>query len=561
MLKKLNALIPILVWLIFLQSNTSLAQSDHTGEKRVTGTYAITNATIIPSPGKIISNATLVFRDGLILEIGKNPKIPMDAQEIKGDSLFVYPGFISLAANLGVCEPEKVEKPDDFDPENPPADYAGITPYQVVLEHWDPKSDEIHQWRGLGFTMAQVLPYGEMLPGKTAVVIHGEKDNFNIIKNNAAIFAQFRTRRRTYPATTLGMMAKWRELYKKAHLAIEREQIFANENAGVIRPKKDPVLEAFYPVIDRKIPVVFEADNELELLRILQLKKELGFSLLLTDIHEGKHLIPEIQGSGAHVALSLKLPDDKASKKELEDPSPTQVANLKRVQEAYKDALQLAGAFEKAGIGFGFSTQRLEKGDFFKNIRLMVENGLSEAGALAALTENPAEILGISDYSGRIGKGKWANLVLTTDTLFHEDAEVKMVVADGYVFEYEDRETNAAKTKALEGVWEYTSETPGGKSDGLITLEKEGENWKGTITIDDPEGSGEITKKLEDIEVKKDEVSFSFRVMVKGQKLTVHIEGTWNKEKMDGEMKVKDFGSFPIKAKKKPETSAKTWKL
>ncbi|MDN3670844.1 amidohydrolase family protein [Echinicola jeungdonensis] len=561
MLKRLNALIQLLVWFFFLQSSLSLAQSDNTGKKRITGTYAITNATIIPSPGKIISNATLVFKDGLIIEVGKNPNIPIDAKEIKGDSLYVYPGFISLAANIAVCEPEKIKKPDDFDPINPPSDYGGITPYRNAIDYWNPKSEEISQWRGLGFTMAQILPYGELLPGKTALVIHGDNSNSNYVIKDSGLFSQFRTRRRTYPGTTLGMMAKWRELYQKAQLALERDKTFINEISGVTRPNRDPVLEALYPVIDKKSPVVFEVDNELEMLRALKLKKELGFSLLLTDVHEGKHLIPEIKQSGAHVALSLKLPEDKPSQKELEDPTPTQKANLLRVQAAYKDALQLAGSFESAKIPFGFSTQRLDKGDFIKNIRLMINQGLSESGALAALTLNAANILGISEYCGSIEKGKWANLVVTTDSLFKENSEIKFVVADGYVFELEDSEAKSAKTKALEGKWEYTSETPGGKSSGIITLRKETDDWKGTITIDDPEGSGKITKMLDDIEVDGEMVNFSFKVMVKGQFLVVKIEGKWSAEKIEGEMKVKDFGNFPIKAKKKPETSAKSWKL
>ena len=43
----------------------------------------------------------------------------------------------------------------------------------------------------------------------------------------------------------------------------------------------------------------------------------------------------------------------------------------------------------------------------------MVDNGLSENGALAALTTNPANILGIKSL-GNNRKGKLANLVIFT---------------------------------------------------------------------------------------------------------------------------------------------------
>src|SRR5688500_10278800 len=60
----------------------------------VTRTYAITNATVISSPGTQIDHATVVVKNGLIQAVGKNVSIPSEAVVIKGDSLYVYAGFI-----------------------------------------------------------------------------------------------------------------------------------------------------------------------------------------------------------------------------------------------------------------------------------------------------------------------------------------------------------------------------------------------------------------------------------------------------------------------------------
>ncbi|WP_332912886.1 amidohydrolase family protein [Algoriphagus boritolerans] len=130
---------------------------------------------------------------------------------------------------------------------------------------------------------------------------------------------------------------------------------------------------------------------------------------------------------------------------------------------------------EKAGIPFGFTTADAKAEDAMKAIRTLIENGLSEKAAMAALTTNPASILGISRMAGTIEKGKMANFVISSDSLFKEDAQIKHVVADGYIFDYEvkKKSTNGngkteGETPTITGVWEYTSETPAGSS---------GENW------------------------------------------------------------------------------------
>ena len=46
--------------------------------------------------------------------------------------------------------------------------------------------------------------------------------------------------------------------------------------------------------------------------------------------------------------------------------------------------------------------------------------GLTEDAALAALTTNPAQMLGLSDRMGSIDNGKMANLVITDKSYFNE---------------------------------------------------------------------------------------------------------------------------------------------
>ncbi|NBR68131.1 MAG: amidohydrolase, partial [Actinobacteria bacterium] len=61
--------------------------------QRVTpGTYAITNARIVPVAGPAIEKGTLVVRDGLIAAVGATVTPPADARVVDGSGLTIYPG-------------------------------------------------------------------------------------------------------------------------------------------------------------------------------------------------------------------------------------------------------------------------------------------------------------------------------------------------------------------------------------------------------------------------------------------------------------------------------------
>lgn len=543
--------------LLGLSTTGLLAQSDPTGERRVTGTYAITNATVIATPGAAASKATVIIKNGLIDQVGKNPTIPLDAQTIKGDSLFVYAGFIDVANSAGVSAPSIPERPSNFDPSDPAPVFVGITPQYHVLDYYEAGGEEAEKWRKSGVTVFQLLPNGEgMLPGKTAVVLNGQKGASNVLLTSNNLYAKFQTVRGLAPGTTLGIMAKWRELYQNAELSSKHQTLFAS-NIGVARAEKDPVLEAFFPVINQQASVMFKVSNELDVRRVLSLQKEKGFNLILSGVNEGTSLIPMLKESKAQVVLSLDLPDDKASKKQIKDASEEAKNNLERVKAAYQERLELASVFEKEGIPFSFGSQDIKSEDFLKNIRVLVANGLSEEAALAALTVVPARLLGLERVLGTIEKGKLANLVITTDALFKKDAEVKHVFVDGYLFEYETNgksKDGQSDANGIAGAWNYEAVTPQGSSSGLMSIQNEGDQYKGTVTFDDPEGGGKKSAEMSNIKVSGNSLEFRFNVDVQGMSISVTVSGEVSGNKYEGKLSIPDFGSFPFTASKSPDS-------
>src|SRR5688572_33342811 len=71
------------------------------------GHYAFTNATIVKDATTTLTNATLIIRDGKIVAVGTNIKVPAGAVEVNCKNKFIYPSFIAIYADYGTLLPTR----------------------------------------------------------------------------------------------------------------------------------------------------------------------------------------------------------------------------------------------------------------------------------------------------------------------------------------------------------------------------------------------------------------------------------------------------------------------
>ena len=469
---------------------SSRAQSDPTGESAVTRTYALTNATVITKPGTELKETTVVIKDGLIVRVGKNVPIPAEAQVIDASKLYVYAAFIDGMSNTGAKRPENPERPQNLFTPDPPNEYAGITPENSVIAQLDVTNSSIGSLREAGFAISHAVPYGRMLPGSTALILLNDAEHPDeiILKKDVALFAQWIGAPGAYPGNILGMMAKWRNLYRNAEQDKKHFELYAENPAGLPRPENDRVSQAFFPVIAKQKPVMFNVDGVLDARRAMRLQKDLGFPLMVAGVEQAWELTNEIKSSNTPLFLSLDVPDEPKDAKE-DDKSAEMKALEARRMEFYKIHVSQAAKLSEAGIPFGFSVGNVRANAVLKNVRTYIENGLSEDAALAALTTNPASIFGISNIAGTVEQGKLANLLVSTAPIFSKDAQVKLMFVDGDKFEYETKESkgngrntnnNAATSNdPLAGSWSYTLETPQGDQGGKMVISRENGAYSG----------------------------------------------------------------------------------
>lgn len=563
---------PLSVALYLLLPNINFAQ-DEKPVAPVGRTYALTNATIVQSPGRRIEKGTVVMKDGLITAVGTGISIPPEAIIIKADSMYVYAGFIDGLSHTGVTKPkeEKLEKPKD--PGNPPADRAGITPQNDVRSWLNPNDKSVEDLRNLGFTVSQVVPYGNFLPGSGAIVLLGGKSPDDmVIVNNSSLYSELTGTMGLYPNTVMAVMAKWRELYKNASLNKSYAAMYASNRNGITRPVSDRILEAFYPVIDQRIPVLFKSEKVLETQRIFTLKNDLGFALTIADVKEGWPIINKIKSSNAKVFLSLDLPDeakkdDKKGAKKDSTKTETKKPEEKKEKTPFdleKEALEKrkkesialytgqASAFSKSNVKFGFSALSAKTKDIQANLRRMITAGLSEDAALTALTVAPAELLGLGDRLGTIDNGKMANLVVSDKPYFNEKAKVRYVFVDGALYKLDAKETakkSDGKTVA-KGIWSYTTETPQGSGGGKIVIKNDNGSYSGTIT---PTATGKETE-LRSVSLDGSALSFNYDYNMGANSIKIEVTVKIDGDSFDGTMAAGQYGSFPIKATRDPKS-------
>ena len=536
----------------------------------MTGTYALTGARVVQAPGAVTDPATVVVRDGLIEAVGPDAAVPYDARTIEADSLVVYAGFIDGLSHAGIEMPESdggEEDDSNVDPGDPPMDRAGIQPDRSAQSFLTVDAKSLGALREVGFTTGHVVPKGNMLPGAGALIQYGgDTPSDMVLETRPSLFAQLQTADGyVYPATKMAVISKTKQLYREAERRQEIQSAYQQNPTGQKRPPKNPVHDAFAPVLNAETPLAFYADGVLDIHRVLALQDELGFPLVLAGLAESHAAVEALQDTDAPLFLTLDLPEEPTRSADpdttiadttaepsrfydpqLETPSYEEVDDeeenleLRHAMER-QDYLRTAATLHEAGIPFGFTTREADAGDIRATLRTMIDQGLPEETALEALTTRPAALLGLDQRLGTVEAGKIANLVVTDGNYFAEDTEVQHVFVDGRLYDYSSDAAEqgevTGEASAVVGTWSYTLETPQGELSGTITIEGDASGLDGTFV--GPRGEEQALQSIS-----FDGTTLSFTVD-SPQGGSVSVSATVEGETFEGSVSTSG-GSFPI---------------
>lgn len=395
--------------------------------------YAITNATVYTDYKTSVKNATLLIRDGFIIDVGEKTPVPSGSivYDLKGKN--VYPSFIDMFSDYGLPE---VKKPASS--ENPQFLSATKGAYnwnQSVRAEYDayrnfssdPKKAE--ELRKLGFGTVMSVNRDGIIRGSSVLSVLGYgKENELILKDRAASNFSFDRGSSTqdYPSSLMGAIALIRQTYYDAQWYSE----------GGYKKETNISLDAFNNLQD--LPQVFETKDKQDEIRAWKIGVEFNKKYIIKGSGNEYERVNEIKETGSALIVPLNFPDAL----DLSDPFEAMNVSLRQLR-SWDRAPSNLSMLESKQIEFALTLSDLKnKNDFWKNIRKAIDRGLSNEAALKALTYTPAKLLNIDSQAGQLKKGMLANFIICSGDLFEKDNAILENWVKGTPFRYIDPSTS-----------------------------------------------------------------------------------------------------------------------
>ncbi|MEJ7863077.1 MAG: amidohydrolase family protein [Pyrinomonadaceae bacterium] len=531
-------------------------------------TFAITNAQIATVSGPVISRGTVVVRNGLIESIGENAKVPADARIIDGAGLTVYPGFIDAYTSLGLAAAPlpALRLPGAPAPQtaqtvaqtlaansNFP---SGLRPEQAAAEQLRAGEAQFETNRNAGFTTVLTVGREGIFNGQSAVVnLAGETVSEMIVRAPFAGHVTFTTLRGGYPGSLLGTFSAMRQMFLDAGRLQEVRKMYDKNPRGLKRPDADASLDALIPVLNGTMPVVFNANSEIEITRALNLAGEFKLKAIIAGGQEAWKVAPRLKAQNIPVLLSLNFPKRTAVASPEADAESIEILRLRA--ETPKTAARLA----QAGVKFAFQSGGMSNiSDFLTNANRAVENGLDRNAAIRAMTLSAAEILGVENRLGSVEPGKIANLTVFRGGIFDKTKAVTHVFVDGKMFEVK------AAPKADERRPGGTGRPGGNQPTALatvggvyaITIDIPGQPLQGTLSLTQQEAilTGSLqtqlgTNLVKDGKVTAEGFTFSSTAEFGGSTIDIVVDGRVTGNQVSGTFTTPQ-GAIPFSGTKTP---------
>src|SRR6056297_2468462 len=335
------------------------------------GYYAFTNAQIYVDYQTVIQNGALVIKEGRIIDVGKNIKIPVEAKIIDLSGKIIYPSFIDMFTHYGLPEVDKTSnrgpKPDQFYSSEKTAgnwNEAIRSTYHAVEEFSvDKKTSE--QLRKLGFgTVATLNPDGIARGTSALVSLTDEEENRAVIKSKVASHYSFDkgSSEQNYPNSLMGSIALLRQTHHDAQWYNRLDK----------KKFTDLSLEAWAAL--QQYPQIFEVNDRLSLIRADKLGDEFGIQYIIKGNGDEYQRIEDIKNTNAPLIMPLNFPEPISFNNTYEEQS----VSLNELKH-WEMAPSVFAELEKNQIPFAITTHGLKKtSDFIKNLQKAIEYGLSE---------------------------------------------------------------------------------------------------------------------------------------------------------------------------------------
>ena len=366
---------------------------------------AIINATLHTSSDQgVLESASIVMNDGKITAI--NPSDVKADKIIDAKGQIVTPGFIATVNQLGLVEVGAVAGSRDAGEEK-----AGID-FDASLA-FNPRSSLIPYARKGGVTRDLITPYGgdSIFAGLASVVdLSGSFESVN--KKQAALVVHLGERSKGSRAFTLQTLIN----------KLDEHQTKASKEAKKDDAKPSAEDKIMAKVLKSDMPLLISVSRASDIVELIKVKQQFGVNIVLNGAQDAVVVKDRIAKAGIPVIISA-------------------MDNLPGSFDSLHASLNNAGILEKAGVKVLLTVG----GDASHNVYQLrydagnaVSYGMSQQGALKAMTSNVADVFGIN--AGSLEVGKAADVVMWSNDPFELSSHVNKMFINGVEVSTESRQ-------------------------------------------------------------------------------------------------------------------------
>lgn len=374
----------------------------------------VEDAVIHVGDGTVRRGHSLLFNDGLVIEVARSIKKPPKAIVIPGDGRHVYPGLIDSFTDIGLREITAVDVSVDT------TERGDQNPNVRSWIAFNPDSELIPVARAGGVLLAHVVPGGRLIRGQSAVM---QLDGWSVEDMKIA--------------APTGLCLSWesivpsgddaKELAKKYDAKIKEldEQLdtarrYRDAVASDSHTATDVRLESWVPVINGERPVFVYAERFAAIDSALRFFTSREIPMVLCGGADAMYCADLLVEHDVPVILkgTYRLPRKRHDSHEALYALPKQL---------HDQGIRFAIAGEGPGYPGGASNVR----NLAYHAGAAVAHGLSREEAVKSITGSAAEILGLGKQVGTLTAGLDATLIISDGDILESLTQVTHAFVQG----------------------------------------------------------------------------------------------------------------------------------
>ncbi len=356
------------------------------------------------------SYADLLIDKGKIIRISGNITPTEQMEIIDATGLRVYPGFIDAHSHIGISEEKKTNQIDESNEGTNP-----VTPCVRAIDAINPMDSAFHNALAVGITGVMVGPgSSNAIGGQFAFIkTYGRRIDDMIVLAPSAMKIAFGENPMTnygsngnIPSTRMGIASLIREELTRAR------QYFG----GGCETQESFCMECYRELFEGNIPLKAHVHRADDIFTAIRIAEEFGLGLTLDHCTEGHLIADEIAKSGYPAIVGPSL----ASRSK---------------NEVSQSDFKTPGILEKAGVLVALTTDHPVSRIQYLPLcaGLAAKEGMSEWGALRAITIDAARVCRVEHRLGSLKEGKDADITIYDGNPLEIASSVKYTIVNGQI--------------------------------------------------------------------------------------------------------------------------------